>query len=443
KGLEISENQFIRFYPYIETLEPLVGYVRKDSLTGIVGIEKQYDQYLSPQRDATLEGVRDVGGNIILNKISSINYHEDGYDLELSIMMPLQKELEETLTAYRNDLQADEVMAAVMESKTGRILAIASSNRYTPNAIKPRDVPSIKLGMIQYIFEPGSIIKPIVFSILLDRGKLSPDQMINGYGGRYTMGTKVITDEHKMGIMRAEEAIIYSSNIAMAQLSQRLEAEEYIEGLRGFGFAQKSGIDLPYEYSGDIPTLSQMRSEIYKATVSYGYGMRANFMQLLKAYNVFNNDGKLITPRVGLALRNGHTRYTIEQPQPVQIISPRTAQTMMSILRKTVTEGTGKKTDIEGVLIGGKTGTAHIARAGRYQNFYNSSFFGYANDAKHRYTIGTVVINPKTSYFASETAAPIFRSIVERMGKRGMIYIPPLPDTNTTDSFTGHFPQVQ
>ena len=94
---------------------------------------------------------------------------------------------------------------------------------------------------------------------------------------------------------------------------------------------------------------------------------------------------------------------------------------MREILKKVVKKGTATLADIEGLEIGGKTGTAHIARGGRYVRAYNSSFFGFANDRKHRYTIGVTVIEPKEKYFASQTAVPIFRDIVMELINEGYL----------------------
>ena len=100
---------------------------------------------------------------------------------------------------------------------------------------------------------------------------------------------------------------------------------------------------------------------------------------------------------------------------PTQVITPATAERMKQILIKTVNVGTGIGTKTPGLEIGGKTGTAHIAKGGGYINSYHTSFVGFANDKKHTYTIGIFVINPRTVYFASITAVPVFKAIVDMM----------------------------
>ena len=139
-------------------------------------------------------------------------------------------------------------------------------------------------------------------------------------------------------------------------------------------------------------------------------------MQMIKAYNVFNNGGKLINPMVVEALYDDNGRSIPMQVQaPIQVISAATAERMKQILIKTVNEGTGTVAKTPGIEVGGKTGTAHIAKNGAYVNSYHTSFIGFANDAKHNYTIGITVIEPRTVYFASITAVPVFKGIVDLM----------------------------
>lgn len=119
---------------------------------------------------------------------------------------------------------------------------------------------------------------------------------MNVYGGSYKLGTKVIKDTHKADKLTAEDIIVYSSNVGTAQIAQKLDAMEFYQGLKDFGFSVRSGVDLPFENPGIIPTINRFNSPIYKATVGYGYGMNATFMQVIRAYNVFNNNGRILTP---------------------------------------------------------------------------------------------------------------------------------------------------
>lgn len=422
QGLNILESGEARQYPYGNLLTPLLGYPRKieeDGYTrvyGIKGLEKFFDEELNPQQNKTQKALRDVNGYLILNKQSQAKRQINGLTVKLNIPIMLQSRIETITDQIKEQLQADEIIATVMESKTGKIVALASSNRFDPSHIRTTDYPSLNTNAIEYSFEPGSVVKPIIFSLLLDRGLINPYDMVNGHNGRFTMGRKTIVDEHAFSMISAEDVIVHSSNIGIAQLAQKLNGAEFTEGLKRFGFTHFSGIDLPYEKRGSIPSSTQLNNYLYKAITSYGYGMRSNAMQMIKAYNVFNNGGRLINPMVVEALYDDNGRTIPMQIQaPIQVISPATAARMKQILIKTVNEGTGTAAKTPGLEIGGKTGTAHIAKNGAYVNSYHTSFIGFANDAKHSYTIGIAVIEPRTVYFASITAVPVFKAIVDLM----------------------------
>ncbi len=422
QGLNIIESGEARSYPYGNLLTPLLGYPRKmeeDGYTrvyGIKGLEKFFDEELNPQQNRTQKALRDVNGYLILNKQSDVKRQINGLTVKLNIPITLQARVEAVTDRIKEQLKADEIIATVMDSKTGKIIALASSNRFDPSHIRTADYPSLNTNAIEYSFEPGSVVKPIIFSLLLDRGLINPYDMVNGHNGRFTMGRKTIVDEHAFHMISAEDVIVHSSNIGIAQLAQKLNGEEFTEGLKRFGFTHFSGIDLPYEKRGSIPSSAQLNNYLYKAITSYGYGMRSNAMQMIKAYNVFNNGGKLINPMVVEALYDDNGRSIPMQVQaPIQVISAATAERMKQILIKTVNEGTGTVAKTPGIEVGGKTGTAHIAKNGAYVNSYHTSFIGFANDAKHNYTIGITVIEPRTVYFASITAVPVFKGIVDLM----------------------------
>jgi len=150
--------------------------------------------------------------------------------------------------------------------------------------------------------------------------------------------------------------------------------------------------------------------------------MRANLMQLMRAYSVFNNNGRMVTPKiVNNFIDEAGSIIPLEDYEQEQVIRSATALRMQKILIKTVQEGTGKKARTKGLVIGGKTGTAHIVEKGKYVKKYNTAFMGFANDTSKKYTIGVVVIQPKKSQFASQTAVPVFKKIVEILVEDGYL----------------------
>ena len=429
-GLDIVESGEYRVYGYKDTLTPVVGYVRKyeknriTKIYGVKGLEKKYNNILNPVQDGIIKGSKDVLGNIILNGYSTITTRIDGANLHLNISLKLQKIVENMLDNAKDELKAKEIIACVMESKSGKILMLASSNRYNPSHIKKSEYKNLNVNAVEFSYEPGSVMKPVIFSLLLEENKVNPYDLVRIYGGKYKIGKKTIRDSHKFDWLSAEDVIVHSSNVGISQLAQKLNYVDYYNGLKKFGFSKRSGIDLPYEHTGIIPRIYKLKSEIYKAVTAYGYGIRANFIQLLKAYNAFNNNGRVVIPKIVEYYQDAYgKRYYVLGKTYKQVIPVDIAKRMQKILIKTVEKGTGEAAKIPGLIIGGKTGTAHIAHNGKYSDLYNSSFFGFANDKNHSYTIGVLVREPtkRYYYYASLTAVPVFKKIVEEMIEEGYL----------------------
>ena len=427
-GLSIIESGETRLYPYGDVLTPIIGYPQKledDGYTrirGIKGLEKRFDNELSSRQDGSSRGKRDVNSYIILNKDSFTKANLNGLNIKLTIPISLQIKLERMCSNMKEELRAKQVMLAIMDSKTGRVLSMATSNRFLPKDIQKSDYPFLNSGMVEYSFEPGSVIKPITFALLLDKKRINPYDLVNGHNGKFRIGQKVITDEHKFAWLSAEDVIVHSSNVGIAQLAQKLSGFEFHEGLKSFGFTKKSTPDLIYEKSGSLPSINQLNRDIYKATCSYGYSMRANLMQLLRAYSAFNNNGRTIKPQiVDSFIDEFKTQTKIENEEAVQVIQSATASRMKDILIKTVNKGTGTKAITPGLVVGGKTGTAHIVERGQYVNKYNTAFIGFANDKNVNLTMGAIVIQPKKSQFASQTAVPTFKKAVDILIEDGYL----------------------
>ena len=441
-GLNIKESGEKRLYPYKDTFTPIIGYMKKyetkkgqTKVNGVKGLEKKYNKDLNTMTDGILKGERDVLSYIIFNKDSQIKLRQDGKDLKLNISLKLQRNLELILDKYKEKLGAKEIIVSIMQSSTGKVLALASSNRFNPERIKKEDIKNLNVNAIEYQFEPGSVVKPISISLVMDKNKVTPTELIFAHNkskkdkegrfkrGKFKLGRWIIKDDHKFKkhYLTLKDIIINSSNIGTLILAQRLKGQELFDGFKKFGLSKKTGIDLPYEQKGLIHKVWQYQAgedkgkdNVFKATDSYGQGITMTFMQLMKAYTVFNNNGKAATPQI--------VSTSIKIPQ-VQVIRSKTANAMKKLLIQTVQEGTGKKAQIEGLIIGGKTGTANIAQGGRYQRKYMSSFFGFANDKKHKYTIGVTVNEPISRgkywyyYYASNSAVPVFKELVATLVK--------------------------
>ena len=429
RGLNIIEHKEDRTYMGKDSLTPIIGYTRAalDEADGVLknfgvkGVEKYYDECLKAIQDEKVQGLKDIGGNIVLNLDSVQQKKINGCDLYLNISLKIQKMIEKTIDQKNIDLKANEIIVGVMQSRTGKIIALASSRRYDPSN-RSKDLSVLNASAIEYSYEAGSVIKPFVFTTALRLDKLKINEKINTHNGSYKLGQFTIQDDHKAASMSPEDILVYSSNVGMIQIAKRLSNFEIIAGLKIFHFGEKSGIDLPYEQKGELPEPKKLR-DIEKSVLSYGYGLKTTFIQLLAGYNVFNNGGVYITPKIGeKTYQNGV--FKEESQKSEKILSPNASALMQKMLINTIEKGTGKKALTQGLVLGGKTGTARIAGKGGYtSNRYNASFFGFANDANNAYTIGVLVRNPTKpySYYAAQSALPVFKDTIDILVREGFL----------------------
>ncbi len=450
-GLDIIPTGEKRVYQYDDSFSTVVGYVKKfenkqniTRVKGINGIEKFYDKSLNNYKNFTIKGKRDVLSNIILNANAEKIDSYDGAKLYINIPLKLQKNMEKIVDHFQIKLKAKEIIASVMRSDTGEVLALVSSNRFDPQNITTKDILNghTNINAISYAFEPGSVIKPLSISLVLQNGLVKTDETINAhnrsvknlfsnYGyGSYKIGKHTIKDAHrfKKNRLTLNDILIYSSNIGTLKLAQRLTGKQFYDGFKSFGLSKKTGIDIYSEKTGIIHTKKQYsigdkdgKDNIYKATDSYGHGITATFMQVLKAYTVFNNNGLMVTPRVVNYIKFQDNIIKPKFFKPKKVLDKNVANYIKSILIDVVEKGTGRNTKIKNLEVGGKTGTASIARGGKYLKKYNSSFFGFANDKNNKYTIGVTIREPSSTnirsqnYYASSSAVPVFKKIVKAL----------------------------
>ena len=424
-GLDIVENKESRCFPLNDILSPVIGYTRSfaegryDRSSGIKGLEQSQNKYIKYKKNGYIQGKRDVLSTVIHNK-NSINVKRlDGYDVYLNINLAIQRRAELMLDEMSLTLDAHEILIGVMESETGKLLTLASSKRYNPNKILKDDIYALVPKFTEYPYESGSVIKPLTVAIALDNNKITPNTVFNTDYARFHIGKKAtISDDDRFPSLNTTDILVHSSNIGISQIAWRLSGKEFRDGLLKFGIAKPSGIDLYRDLAGSLKPVKVLNHPLHKANTSYGYGMMTTFAQMMKAYSVFNNDGVSVTPKIVSHLKdqNGNN-YTIKpKKDKEQVVRKETANNIKDMLIEVVQRGTGVGTKYDGLEVGGKTGTAHIAENGRYSRNYHSSFYGFVNDKKaHKYTIGVLVIRPKAKnkYFASLSAIPTYKKMLD------------------------------
>jgi len=179
-----------------------------------------------------------------------------------------QLQLKQVISNTQKEMQAKQIMVMIMNSRTGKIMYHIDSTHVNASV---NDISN-------FVYEPGGIIKPITLALVLDKNLVKIDDEINVHNGCYNIGNKVILDKKKFETLSVENIIVQSSNIGTVKLAQKLDAVEFYDGLLKFGFSKKL-----------IPSAKKLDNDIYKASTSYGYGMKSNLTQLIKAYSLFND----------------------------------------------------------------------------------------------------------------------------------------------------------
>jgi len=431
-GLDVIAVREDRKYPYENVLTPVVGYTQgvfSEKSNYLIpkaqkGLEKVYNPYLKPSTNGFVESKKDALGTVLRDGDSNYFQRVDGMNLYLNIPLNFQFLIEEIIDKSVYSIDAQEIMVAVMESQTGRLRALATTRRFNPKNILKKEVNNLNPHFSEYLYEPGSVIKPITMAIALENQKITLKDSIDVEGGVMEINKNfIIKDDEPFSTLTPEEILTHSSNIGIAKIAWRNSGVELFNGYSRWGLGKKSGIDLSIENVGKIKTAQQLDQITASGVSSYGYGMFVNFAQLLRAYSAFNNEGIMVTPQIVDYLQDNDAKtYDTSTIPKAEACSAKTAQEVKNMLISVVQNGTGQGARYEGLEIGGKTGTAHVAKKGVYIPSYHSSFYGFANDSRGaKYTIGVFIIKPKNLYFASEVAVPVFHKVVEGMVKFGYL----------------------
>jgi len=167
--------------------------------------------------------------------------------------------------------------------KQGNILTIASIERFNPNSIAKDDIPKLQAKFTEYLYEPGSVIKPITLSIALENKHITPNTVINTHKGVLPLTRRYrIRDDEPFPFLSATDIIVHSSNIGISEIVWKMSAKEFFDGLNLFELGKPSGIDLPRDLCGKIKSAKILRNRIDRANQSYGYGMQTTFRSTIK-----------------------------------------------------------------------------------------------------------------------------------------------------------------
>jgi len=390
-----------RVYPNGYLAGPVLGGVHASG-AGAGGVEAQYNTALTGTA-AVQHVVYDAHGQPIGE---SGPEPVAGKTVQLTLDVAIQKVVEQVLLQTANTFHPELETAIVLDPRTNAILADANWPRRSGENYA-----------IQLNYEPGSTFKVVPISGALADGLISPGtRFVIPYA--YHVADRVIHDSdfHPTWIRTTTQILAQSLNVGAVQIGQKLVAESpttnrFYDWTVRFGFGSRTGIDLPGEEQGLVPTPPQWSGSSI-GNLPIGQGESVTPIQMATAYSAIANGGLIRPPHIVQSVGGVPTPV----PAAHRIFSPTVADELKGMLEDVFgTTGTASEIHIPGYRLAGKTGTANMVVNGTYSNKdYVASFVGFAPASNPQIEAIVVVQRPSTGFvYGTEVAAPAWKEIMD------------------------------
>jgi len=380
---------------------------------GVSGIELAFDGMLRGT-DGWFLRYRDARRRAFTSFTAPFKKPMNGNDVVLTIDSRVQEAVDFELREGIKRYGARFGVAVVVDPRTGEILGL--SERAADEVEGGSGGSHSALYSVSCIYEPGSTFKLITDSFLLENGSVDPDDSFFGENGVAKFDFGVFHDDHKYGWLTFKKSFVYSSNICTIKAIDGSDPYEFYKYILRFGFGARTGISLPAESKGTLapPEKWSRRS---MPSIAIGHEIGVTPIQMAMAYGALANGGVLNAPRIVSEVRDelGNVIKSFEPQSVRRVFSEATAGIIKDFCREVVLEGTGKKAFIDGLEVGGKTGTSQKSDGKGYRTGkYVASFVGFAPLDDPRVVCLVMLDEPKFPYnFGGESAAVIFRRIIE------------------------------
>lgn len=440
-GIQFIEESK-RYYPNGMFASHVIGFARSNGneINGVTGIEKQMEEYLK-EKKGHISYERDKYGTKLLDPKQVMTEPDHGEDVYLTIDQKIQTFLEDAMTQVNEQYSPEKIMAAVMDPKTGEVLAMSNRPSYNPNAIG--NVKNWYNDIISYPFEVGSPMKIFTWASAIEEGVYNGSDLYESGTYRVTENSKRIAD-HNNGrgwdMISFDEGFQRSSNVAASKLVYEvIGPTKFRDYLTKFHLDQKTGIDLPGEMSSKL---------VYNRPIEYittGFGQGSIFtpIQMMTAATAIANDGSMMRPFVLSKIASSDTGEVLKQGKPEKIgqpVSKETAKKVRDLMGTVVTSehGTGRSFKLEDFSLAGKTGTAEIVGSdGNYmtgRENYVFSFMGMAPKDDPELLMYVAVKQPdlEPTELGSEPVSYIIKTVMEN----SLHYLDIQPDKDVSADVT-------
>lgn len=419
KGVNIHQEKW-RFYPGGNTASHTLGFVayKGDELSGRYGIEREYNDVLSRDKDDPyINFFAEVFSNI--NKTLFQDEVKKG-DVVTTLEPDVQNFLEKKLISVKDKYSVDSIGGIIMDPSTGAIYAISVKPDFNLNNFSEvKNASTFSNPMVENVLEFGSVVKPLVMAAAIDAGVVNANTKYNDTGSVIVEKKQIFNFDKKGrgGGTTMQDVLNQSLNTGMVFAYQHLGKEKMREYMLSYGIKNKTGIDLPNETSGLVANLNSPR-ELEYANAAFGQGIALTPVEMVRALASLGNGGNLVTPHIVDKIKyEDGTFKKIDYPTTPTKISKETSEEitrmLVTVMDKSLKNGTAK---FEHHSVAVKTGTAQVANSeggGYYEDRHTHSFFGYLPAYDPRFIVFLYAVNPKGVPYASVTWSDPFLDITK------------------------------
>jgi cell division protein FtsI/penicillin-binding protein 2 len=429
------QSELRRYYPQGPLASHVVG-IRDIDGTARDGIERVFDPVLAGKQGRRVSA-RDARGKTLAIAENLSFPPQPGASVVLTIDSVIQTFVEERLDRVFDEWKPASATAIVMDPRTGEILALANRPTFDPEDPSAANSDAWVNRAISDSYEPGSTFKPFIVAAALDWEVVTPDDQIDCHNGVYRMGPRLLHSHHHNGVLAVPDVVVRSDNIGMAIIGERMTNAGLHRAVQSFGFGSATGIELPGESTGVVRPLKLWTPFYSTGSVPMGQELSVTPLQLITAFSSLANGGKLLRPRIVRAIVQPDGRSVLMFDQGEVIARPvrdETAHYMVEqVLTGVVERGTGRKAQLAGYSVFGKTGTAQkqSPNGGYQRGHYISSFVAGAPASDPRLVALVVLDDPSKGPepFGGKVAAPAVADILQR----SLVYLGVPYDRETRD----------
>src|SRR5436190_4482005 len=404
-----------RYYPKNDLAAQVLGYVGMDD-KGLSGIEREYEDDLHGRPGQMLISV-----DARKKWFGSVEKQpEPGRNVVLTIDEKIQYIAERELATAIQQTHAIAGTVVVENPRTGEILALANQPTFNPNLSREITPDKLKNHAVSDVYEPGSTFKLVTISGALEEKVTRPDELFDCQMGSIVFNGMRIHDSRPHGLLTVSDVLAESSDVGSIKIGLRLGEDRFYKYIRGFGFGQQTGIELPGETRGMTKPLSRW-SKVSIAAISMGQEIGITPLQLTGLISTMANDGVYVAPRITAATiqpQSAPQQIAFHPVNEHRIISAFTAAEMRQMMQGVVLHGTGKKAKLLGYSSAGKTGTAQNVdpATGTYSRTkYIASFAGFAPVNNPAVTIAVILDSPVGGHHGGQVGGPVFQRIAQQV----------------------------